>query len=76
VRLRGCRAAAAAPGGAFHEGERNATQLFGEFQLLGYPGGELAVERYLCQFRHDRGHAARPATTPRLPRSGRTPPEW
>jgi hypothetical protein len=41
----------------WHEGERNATQLFREIQQLGYPGGELAVQRYLRQFRHGRGHA-------------------
>ena len=42
----------------WHEGERNATQLFREIQQLGYPGGELAVQRHLRQFRHGRGHAA------------------
>jgi len=48
----------------WHEGERNATQLFREIQQLGYPGGELAVQRYLRQFRHGRGHAAHPAGKP------------
>ena len=48
----------------WHEGERNATQLFREIQQLGYRGGELAVQRYLHQFRHGRGHAARPAGKP------------
>ena len=48
----------------WHEGERNATALFREIQQLGYPGGELAVQRYLHQFRHGRGHAARPAGKP------------
>jgi transposase len=48
----------------WHDGERNATQLFREIQQLGYPGGELAVQRYLRQFRHGRGHAARPAGKP------------
>jgi transposase len=48
----------------WHEGERNATQLFREIQHLGYPGGELAVQRYLRQFRHGRSHAARPAGKP------------
>jgi hypothetical protein len=48
----------------WHEGERNATQLFHEIQQLGYPGGELAVQRYLRQFRHGRSHAARPAGKP------------
>jgi hypothetical protein len=57
-----------------HEGERNATQLFREIQQLIYPGGELAVPRYLRQFRHGRGHAARLATTPRSARSSRTWP--
>ena len=31
----------------WHEGERNATALFREIRQLGYPGGELAVQRYL-----------------------------
>ena len=48
----------------WHDGQRNATQLFREIQQLGYPGGELAVQRYLRQFRHGRGHAARPAGKP------------
>ncbi len=48
----------------WHDGERNATALFREIQQLGYPGGELAVQRYLRQFRHGRGHAARPAGKP------------
>jgi hypothetical protein len=48
----------------WHEGERNATQLFREIRQLGYRGGELAVQRYLRQFRHGRGHAARPAGKP------------
>ncbi|MFB9449698.1 ISL3 family transposase [Dactylosporangium vinaceum] len=42
----------------WHEGERNATALFREIRQLGYPGGELAVQRYLRRFRHGRGHAA------------------
>jgi hypothetical protein len=60
----------------WHEGERNATQLFREIQQLGYPGGELAVQRYLRQFRHGRGHAARTAMTPRSARSGPHLPRW
>jgi hypothetical protein len=48
----------------WHDGERNATQLFREIQQLGYPGGELAVQRYLRQFRHGRSHAPRPAGKP------------
>jgi len=48
----------------WREGERNATQLFREIQQLGYRSGELAVQRYLHQFRHGRGHAARPAGKP------------
>ena len=48
----------------WHEGERNATALFREIKKMGYPGGELAVQRYLHQFRHGRGHAARPAGKP------------
>jgi hypothetical protein len=38
---------------SWHEGERNATQLFREIRQLGYPGGELAVQRYLRRFRQD-----------------------
>src|SRR5581483_8631705 len=41
----------------WNEGERNATGLFREIQQLGYPGGELAVQRYLRRFRDGRGHA-------------------
>ena len=48
----------------WREGERNATQLFREIRQLGYPGGELAVQRYLRQFRRGRGHAPRPAGKP------------
>ncbi len=48
----------------WNEGERNATQLFREIQQLGYPGGELAVQRYLRRFRHGRGHAAHPGPKP------------
>jgi transposase len=48
----------------WHEGERNATQLFREIRHLGYPGGELAVQRYLHQFRHNTSHAPRPAGKP------------
>jgi hypothetical protein len=60
----------------WHEGERNATRLSREIQQLGYPGGALAVQRYLRQFRHGCGHPARPARTPRSARSGRTLPGW
>ncbi|WP_238589402.1 ISL3 family transposase [Pseudonocardia sp. HH130629-09] len=45
----------------WNEGERNATALFREIVALGYPGGELAVQRYLRRFRHGRGHAPLPA---------------
>jgi transposase len=48
----------------WHEGERNATALFREIKSMGYPGGELAVQRYLRQFRHDRSHAPRPPKPP------------
>jgi transposase len=48
----------------WHEGERNATALFREIRQLGYPGGELAVQRYLRQFRRNRSHAPRPAKPP------------
>jgi transposase len=48
----------------WHEGERNATALFREIKTMGYRGGELAVQRYLRQFRHDRSHAPRPPKPP------------
>ena len=48
----------------WNEGERNATQLFREIQQQGYPGGELAVQRYLRSFRKDRGHAPKPGPKP------------
>jgi transposase len=48
----------------WHEGERNATQLFREIRQLGYPGGELAVQRYLRRFRQGRGHAPQPGPKP------------
>jgi transposase len=48
----------------WHDGERNATALFREIKQLGYPGGELAVQRYLRRFRHGRGHAPQPGPKP------------
>jgi transposase len=48
----------------WNEGERNATGLFREIQKLGYPGGELAVQRYLRRFRDGKGHAPRPGPKP------------
>jgi transposase len=48
----------------WNEGERNATALFREITKLGYPGGELAVQRYLRRFRDGRGHAPRPGPKP------------
>ena len=48
----------------WNEGERNATGLFREIRKLGYPGGELAVQRYLHRFRDGRGHAPRPGPKP------------
>jgi transposase len=48
----------------WHDGERNATQLFREIKQRGYPGGELAVQRYLRRFRHGRGHAPQPGPKP------------
>lgn len=48
----------------WHEGERNATQLFREIRRPGYPGGELAVQRYLHRFRQGRGHAPQPGPKP------------
>jgi transposase len=49
----------------WNAGERNATQLFREITALGYPGGELAVQRYLRRFRDDRGF--RPVVAPKPP---------
>jgi transposase len=49
----------------WNAGERNATQLFREIVALGYPGGELAVQRYLRRFRS--GLSTRPAATPKPP---------
>jgi transposase len=48
----------------WNEGERNATALFREITTLGYPGGELAVQRYLRRFRIGRGHAPVPGPKP------------
>jgi transposase len=48
----------------WNEGERNATQLFREIKQRGYPGGELAVQRYLRRFRRGRGHAPQPGPKP------------
>jgi transposase len=48
----------------WNEGERNATGLFREIQQLGYPGGELAVQRYLRRFRDGRAHAPHPGPKP------------
>lgn len=57
----------------WNEGQRNATQLFREIQQRGYPGGELAVQRYLRRFRYGRGHA--PRTGPKPP-SAREVTAW
>ncbi|MGN9779365.1 ISL3 family transposase [Micromonospora sp. H33] len=48
----------------WNEGERNATQLFREIKQQGYPGGELAVQRYLRRFRKGFGHAPHPGPKP------------
>ncbi|MBB4962129.1 ISL3 family transposase [Micromonospora polyrhachis] len=48
----------------WNEGERNATGLFREIKQQGYPGGELAVQRYLRRFRKGLGHAPRPGPKP------------
>jgi DNA-binding NarL/FixJ family response regulator len=48
----------------WNDGERNATGLFREIQKLGYPGGELAVQRYLRRYRDRRGHAPLPGPKP------------
>ncbi|GAA3482163.1 hypothetical protein [Streptomyces yanii] len=49
----------------WNEGVRNAAQLYREIQDLGYPGGELAVQRHLRRYRTGRGHA--PAVGPKPP---------
>lgn len=49
----------------WNTGERNATQLFREIAALGYPGGELAVQRYLRRFRTSL--STRPVATPKPP---------
>ncbi len=48
----------------WNEGQRNATQLFREIKQQGYPGGELAVQRYLRRFRKGLGHAPQPGPKP------------
>ena len=49
----------------WNAGERNATQLFREIAALGYPGGELAVQRYLRRFRTSL--STRPVAAPKPP---------
>ncbi|MBT2397852.1 ISL3 family transposase [Streptomyces sp. ISL-100] len=49
----------------WNEGVRNAPQLYREIQDLGYPGGELAVQRHLRSYRTGRGHA--PVAGPKPP---------
>jgi transposase len=48
----------------WNEGIRNAAQLYREIQELGYPGGELAVQRHLRRYRTGRGHAPEPGPKP------------
>jgi transposase len=48
----------------WNEGVRNAAQLYREIQELGYPGGELAVQRHLRRYRTGRGHAPAPGPKP------------
>ncbi|WP_244876857.1 ISL3 family transposase [Winogradskya consettensis] len=48
----------------WNEGERNATALFREIKEQGYPGGELAVQRYLRRFRKGLGQIPRPGPKP------------
>nr|WTB31054.1 transposase [Streptomyces sp. NBC_00830] len=48
----------------WNEGVRNATQLYREIQELGYPGGELAVQRHLRRYRTGRGHTPVPGPKP------------
>ncbi|MFC6060801.1 ISL3 family transposase, partial [Streptomyces pratens] len=57
----------------WNEGVRNAAQLCREIQQLGYPGGELAVQRHLRRYRSGRGHA--PVAGPR-PASVREVTSW
>src|SRR4029077_910888 len=63
----------------WHEGERNATQLFREIRQLGYPGGELAVQRYMRPFSQGRSHAPQPRPKPptvrQVPSWIMTPPD-
>lgn len=48
----------------WNEGVRNATQLYREIKELGYPGGELAIQRHLRRYRDGRGHAPEPGPKP------------
>jgi len=48
----------------WNEGERNATALFREIKQQGYPGGELAVQRYLRRFRKGLGQIPVPGPKP------------
>jgi transposase len=48
----------------WNEGERNATELFREIKQQGYPGGELAVQRYLRRFRKGLGQIPHPGPKP------------
>ena len=48
----------------WNEGVRNAAQLYREIQELGYPGGELAVQRHLRRYRTGRGHTPVPGPKP------------
>jgi hypothetical protein len=57
----------------WNEGVRNAAQLYREIKELGYPGGELAVQRHLRRYRAGRGHA--PVAGPK-PASVREVTSW
>ncbi|WP_437065256.1 hypothetical protein [Streptomyces sp. enrichment culture] len=48
----------------WNEGVRNAAQLCRGIKQLGYPGGELAVQRHLRRYRTGRGHAPDPGPKP------------
>lgn len=48
----------------WNDGERNATALFREIREQGYPGGELAVQRYLRRFRKGLGQIPHPGPKP------------
>ncbi|WP_329460553.1 hypothetical protein [Streptomyces sp. NBC_01497] len=48
----------------WNEGARNAAQLCRGIQGLGYPGGELAIQRHLRRYRTGHGRAPAPGSKP------------